>query len=82
MLSPNVRSTVNEDGVVIMDVASGDVFHSNPIGGLIWSRLRANASVSEIVEDIATRFGVPYAVVEADVATYVAALKEHGLVTA
>jgi hypothetical protein len=80
--STNVRSAVTDDGVILMDVSNGNIFHSNPTGSFIWSKLRDGASMTQIVEAVAGRYEAPPDVLEADVREYVGALRTKGLIVA
>ena len=79
LVSANSRSTVTEEGIVIMDVSNGNIFHSNSIGALIWTSLKEGASVQGIVELITSRYSVSRKEAEADVFAYIRALTSKGL---
>jgi hypothetical protein len=78
--SMNVRSTVTDDGVVLLDVSSGKIFNSNPVGSRVWMKLQEGSSISQIVDDISTEFKAPRKQVEVDVREYVQILKTSGLI--
>ena len=78
--STNVRSTVTDEGVVLLDVSSGKIFHSNPVGSRIWIKLQEGSSLSKIVDEIAAEFNAPREQVEGDVQEYVTSLKTGGLI--
>jgi len=77
--SPNVRSTVTDEGVVFMDVSNGAIFHSNPIGARVWTKLQQGESIAQMVEEISAEFQAPKEQVEADVKEYLASLQTRGL---
>ncbi len=78
--STNVRSTVTDEGVVLLDVSSGKIFQSNPVGARVWIKLQEGSPLSKIVDEIAAEFNAPREQVEADVLEYVTSLKTGGLI--
>jgi hypothetical protein len=78
--STNVRSTVTDEGVVLLDVSSGKIFHSNPVGSRVWVKLQEGLPMSNIVDEITAEFNAPREQVEADVQEYVQSLKTGGLI--
>jgi hypothetical protein len=78
--STNVRSTVTDEGVVLLDISSGKIFQSNPVGSRIWIKLQQGSSLSKIVDEISAEFNAPREQVEADVLEYVQSLKTGGLI--
>ena len=79
-VSSNVRSTVTDEGVVLLDVSSGKIFHSNPVGSRVWIKLQEGSPLSKIVDEISSEFNAPREQVEADVQEYVQSLKTGGLI--
>jgi len=78
--STNVRSTVTDEGVVLLDVSSGKIFHSNPVGSRVWIKLQEGSPVSKIVDEIASEFNAPRERVEPDVQEYIQSLRTSGLI--
>jgi hypothetical protein len=78
--STNVRSTVTDEGVVLLDVSSGKIFHSNPVGARVWVKLQEGSPLSKIVDEISAEFNAPREQVEADVQEYIQNLKTGGLI--
>jgi hypothetical protein len=78
--STNVRSTVTDEGVVLLDVSSGKIFHSNPIGSRVWTKLQEGSALPKIVEEITAEFKAPREQVESDVLEYVLGLQTNGLI--
>jgi hypothetical protein len=78
--STNVRSTVTDEGVVLLDVSSGKIFHSNPVGSRVWIKLQEGSPLPKIVDEITAEFNAPREQVEADVEEYVQSLKTGGLI--
>ena len=56
-ISPTLRTAVDRDGVVILDVRRGAVVTLNVTGGYIWRMVQAGKSVDEIVNGLALDTG-------------------------
>jgi hypothetical protein len=78
--SPDVRSTITDDGAILMDISTGKLFHCDPVGAQIWSRLSGGESMDAIIEGISSQFGVPRARVAVDVEEYLVSLKAQRLI--
>ena len=76
----HVRSSITDDGVVLLDIASGRIFSSNAIGARIWRGLEGGEAVDAIVDRIAAETGAERAVVDRDAARFIEALEARGLV--
>lgn len=80
-LSPAVRASVSDDGLVLLDVQGGLILGSNPVGARIWQLIAQGDGPLEIAHQLAREFDVPLERVYRDVAAFVSALKKCGLVT-
>ncbi|MGC1105468.1 MAG: PqqD family protein [Candidatus Acidiferrales bacterium] len=78
--SKHVRYAATDQGVVFMNVANGAIFQSNPIGRMIWTRIKEDTPVSVIVDEIVERYGASRQEVDRDVHGYIEALKSNGLI--
>ncbi len=76
----HVRSVVNTDGAILMDVEAGSMFSLNPIGGLIWKRLQEGDTRDEISATISRDFAVPIEQVRADVDSFLSELDRNQLI--
>lgn len=76
----HVRADVSDDGLILMDIRSGQIFSANPIGARIWSGLERGQSLPAIVQGIIADTGVDAAVVERDAAAFVKTLEDRALV--
>jgi Coenzyme PQQ synthesis protein D (PqqD) len=76
----HIRSAVTGDGVILMDISTGSVFHSNPVGSYIWSKLQEGETLEQIVDRLAERYVASREVIAADAREYVAALTSKGLI--
>ena len=79
-VSSNVRASVSDDGLVLLDVQGGYVLASNAIGARIWQSLERRDDCVEIAGRLASDFRIPIDRAERDVVSFLAALKTRGLV--
>jgi hypothetical protein len=77
--APEVRSIVDQDGAVILDLRYETMLILNATGGYIWERLRQGQLVDEIIADLARDTGADRSVVEPDVAAFMEELKTRRL---
>jgi len=80
-ISPLVRSSVSNDGLVLLDVKGGFVFTSNIVGARIWSLIEAHGETCAIARAIAGEFNVDLDRATRDVDAFVAALCARGIVS-
>jgi hypothetical protein len=81
MVSPplNLRSIVNEDGAVILDIGQGLISTLNPIGAYVWQGLQRGESLETIIANLARETGEESLMVERDVREFVENLKQKRL---
>jgi hypothetical protein len=77
--SSNLRSIVDQDGAVILDIDKDQFFSLNPIGAMIWSRLGTGESLDQIKDTIVLQTSMDLAVVSNDVDEFIADLKSKHL---
>ncbi|WP_158888068.1 lasso peptide biosynthesis PqqD family chaperone [Amycolatopsis anabasis] len=80
-LRPHVSATDTDDGMVLLDEASGSYYQLNPVGALILRALMDGADTDRAASAIAARYQVSRAQAADDIAALRAALREAGLVT-
>lgn len=78
--SETIRSTVTNDGVVLLDVGNGKIFNSNAVGARIWVKLQSGLDVPTITAQVSAEFNVPEERVRADVEEFVEKLKSNRIV--
>jgi len=76
---PHLRSVVDQDGAVILDVEHDAILTLNPTGGYIWERLQRGELIEEIIDDLSRDTGMEVAVVERDVRDFLEDLKSRHL---
>lgn len=78
---PNhVRSIIDPDGAVILDIRKGKYYSLNGVGAQIWIKLEAGMSVPEIENHLSTTYATPSELVRQDVAGFIASLQQKQLV--
>ena len=78
-IAHKIRSIVDHDGAVILDIKRDKFFSMNPVGAYIWSRLLNGEGLIQIAAALAKETGTDVAVVTADVNDFVADLKSKHL---
>jgi hypothetical protein len=75
----HIRSVIDDDGAVLLDVRKGTYFSLNNLGVEVWQRLERGQTLSQIEREIAQDFAVPSDDVSRDVQRFVRALGERAL---
>lgn len=78
----HLRSIVDHDGAVILDIDRDAMLTLNATGGYVWEKLRQGKLVDEIVRDLASETGTDFATVDRDVRTFLDELKSNHLFAA
>lgn len=68
------------DEFVILDVATGEYFGLNVVGGLIWACLEADTTIDDLIDTVTEAYDVERSMAEADVRSLIDDLIEAGLV--
>jgi hypothetical protein len=55
-ISPSVRSVVENDGAVLLDIEQNLCMSLNPVAGFIWARIQQQKPRQAIFEDLAAAF--------------------------
>ena len=74
-IKPNLRSVVDRDGAVILDISKDQFFSMNPMGAFIWIRLLNGEGLDQIRDALVAETGMDISVVSADVDDFMADLK-------
>jgi hypothetical protein len=81
-LEPHVRSMIDGDGAVLLDLKAGRYYSLNGVGAKIWSRAEKGMTLSQIVADLQATYQVPADKLAADLAAFVRNMEEKGLLRA
>ena len=79
--TPDLLSTMTEDGTVIVSPDDGRLSVLNEVGAFIWEMIDGQRSIEAIVQGVVDTFDVSSAQARQDVQTFMAALTERQLVT-
>lgn len=63
-LAKHLRSVVDRDGTVILDIERGVILTLNPTGGYVWDRLQQGKLVNDIVCELAAETGADIEAIE------------------
>jgi coenzyme PQQ synthesis protein D (PqqD) len=75
-----VRASVHDDGLALLDLSTGKVFLCNETGSLIWQGIVAGLTPDAICEEISREFGVAADLVRRQTAAFLMELERRGLV--
>jgi Coenzyme PQQ synthesis protein D (PqqD) len=75
----HLRSIVDHDGAVILDMKRDHFFSLNPVGSYIWERLLKGEDLDQISKALAEETGTEISVVVADVNDFIADLQSKQL---
>lgn len=81
-VSRNVRATHNQDGAVLLNVQSGQMFSVNLVGSEILQLLEAGRDETSALAEISHKFGLEEKVVKADLRSFMATLMKYQLLEA
>lgn len=79
LLRSHIRSIVDHDGAVILDVHNDVFYGANSTGAYIWSRLIEGEGADQIAKSLATETGTDLAIVLSDVQRFISELKDKRL---
>jgi hypothetical protein len=77
---PHVRSVVDQDGMVILDIKHDAMLTLNATGSYIWDKLQQGQLIEEIIRDLSLDTGMDIALVEHDVNEFLEQLKAKHVV--
>lgn len=75
----HIRSIVDQDGAVILDIKRDQFFSLNPMGAYIWGHLQNGEGLDQIAKTLAEETGTNLDRVLADVRDFVDDLKSKHL---
>jgi len=76
-----LRTIVDQDGAVVLDICNDAMFTLNPTGGYVWGKLQQGRTIEEITRDLACDTGVDPLVVEQDIRNFLDQLRSKHLLT-
>jgi hypothetical protein len=79
VMASHLRSIVDHDGAVILDIKRDQFFSMNPVGSYIWERFLKGEGLDQIARELAEETGTDISIVMADVNDFVADLKSKQL---
>jgi Coenzyme PQQ synthesis protein D (PqqD) len=78
--TPHLRSVIDHDGAVILDIPRNTIITLNPTGAYIWQRLEQGMTIDAIVSELALETGADEKTIANDVSTFMDELKSKHLV--
>jgi hypothetical protein len=80
-VTPNVRSIVDHDGAVILDIPRNTMTTLDATGAYVWQRIERGVQLDSIVAELARDTGVDAAMIATDVADFMEQLKSKHLIS-
>lgn len=77
--SPQLRSFIDTNGAVILDIKYDSLVTLNPTGAYVWNKLQQGRLTTEIIRELANETLTDLAVVERDVQEFLDLLKARHL---
>lgn len=74
-----VRSTHDQDGAVVLDIAQGKIYRLNRVGSRVLESLETSLSEAEIAHRVTREFGVSHDTAESDTREFIRQLQRIGL---
>jgi hypothetical protein len=81
-VEPHVRSMIDDDGAVLLDLKAGTYYSLNGIGAQVWLKNQAGEEESSIVSTLCESYGIQEAQVRSDIKTFMTGLVGKGLIRA
>jgi hypothetical protein len=78
----NIRSVVDHDGAVILDIPRNTMTALDAVGAYVWRKLQCGLQVDAIVAELATDTGADKDMIAKDVDDFMEQLKSRHLVVA
>lgn len=78
-LPPALRASTTDDGLVLLNVETGQIHTSNAVGCRIWQMLRDGRGEGEIAAELARAYGRSEAAIAEDVRDFVGELRSLGV---
>jgi Coenzyme PQQ synthesis protein D (PqqD) len=79
-IAPHIRSIVDRDGAVIIDIERDAMVTLNSTGGYVWNKLRQGKFVEEIIVELTSETGADIATVDRDVRAFLDELQSRHLI--
>jgi predicted deacylase len=80
-LSENLRTVIDQDGAVLLDVVRGKIVRCNRTGAVILELLSRNCDRDQITAEFGRLYELSPAAAQADVAAFLRTLEEQGIVS-
>lgn len=78
-IPPHLRSIVNQDGAVILDIPRDQMLTLNSTGGYIWEKLQQGETVDEVIHGLSAESNTDPSIVEKDVHAFLEQLTSKHL---
>ena len=76
----NVASSIHDNGIVLLHIANGQMFASNPTGARIWRGVEERQSMEMIVSDISNDYQIDWSTACGHVERFLVELEQQKLI--
>jgi hypothetical protein len=70
-LPPALRASTSDDGLVLLNVETGEIYTANAVGSQIWRLLQEGQGEAEIAAHLAEAYGRPQSAIAEDVHEFI-----------
>lgn len=81
-IEPHVRSMIDGDGAVLLDLKAGRYYSLNGAAAKIWSRAERGMTLAQILADLQQTYQAPAEKLASDLTAFIHAMEEKGLLRA
>lgn len=78
-ISENIRTMINQDGGILMDIEQGIMISLNASASQVWKKLQQNIPPDQIVGEISVEFEISRETAKRDVQEFLDCLRKHAL---
>jgi hypothetical protein len=76
----NVRSTIDSDGGILLNLSTGVVFRINAVGAKIWQMIEQGMTIERILDSLVSQYAIPLEQAEKDAREFLQQLKIKELI--
>ena len=79
-IQPHIRSMIDPDGAVLLDLQEGKYYSLNGIAAEIWKKIETGTSLQNILADLEARFDTTIEKLSSDLEVFIGSLERKGLI--
>lgn len=75
----SVRSTATHDGIVVLDIQGGRIFHLNTTASRVFQCVQEGWTQLQIVQAISEEYNIPFDTAKKDICEFLESMKKAGI---